>query len=261
MADVLLVAATEIELCEHARPGLRRRPGRGGRRDRAASWRPSALRGRARRDRRRTRHHARGSRDRAASPLYVDLSAEIPVVDRVEPDPELLEKVRAAASRRSRAAHRNERGGRWSRRRRPARRGDGGIRRPARMRARGRARPSRSARSRTSLPRATARAGASVARSRPSRTCSPTCSKRQRSSLLARWRREQKREERPLPPPLPPAQRTVGQLVGEAIRAYGARFWQGLVARHSRSSSRTPSSGSDRPTICGLVLLPADRAC
>jgi hypothetical protein len=39
----------------------------------------------------------------------------------------------------------------------------------------------------------------------------------------------QKREERPLPPPLPPAQRTVGQLVGEAIRAYGARFWEGLV--------------------------------
>jgi len=39
----------------------------------------------------------------------------------------------------------------------------------------------------------------------------------------------QKREERPLPPPLPPAQRTVGQLVGEAIRAYGARFGQGLL--------------------------------
>jgi hypothetical protein len=38
-----------------------------------------------------------------------------------------------------------------------------------------------------------------------------------------------KREERPLPPPLPPAQRTVGQLVGEAIRAYGAHFWQGLT--------------------------------
>lgn len=38
-----------------------------------------------------------------------------------------------------------------------------------------------------------------------------------------------KRQERPLPPPLPPARRTVGQLVGEAIRAYGARFWQGLV--------------------------------
>jgi hypothetical protein len=39
----------------------------------------------------------------------------------------------------------------------------------------------------------------------------------------------QKREERPLPPPLPPAQRTVGQLVGEAIRAYGAHFWRGLA--------------------------------
>ncbi len=38
-----------------------------------------------------------------------------------------------------------------------------------------------------------------------------------------------KRAERPLPPPLPPAERTVGQLVGEAIRAYGAHFWQGLV--------------------------------
>ncbi len=37
------------------------------------------------------------------------------------------------------------------------------------------------------------------------------------------------RAERPLPPPLPPAERTVGQLVGEAIRAYGAHFWQGLV--------------------------------
>ncbi len=37
------------------------------------------------------------------------------------------------------------------------------------------------------------------------------------------------RPERPLPPPLPPERRTVGQLVGEAIRAYGARFWKSLV--------------------------------
>ncbi len=28
-----------------------------------------------------------------------------------------------------------------------------------------------------------------------------------------------------LPPPLPPEQRTVGQVVAESIRAYGARFW------------------------------------
>ena len=37
------------------------------------------------------------------------------------------------------------------------------------------------------------------------------------------------RTERPLPPPLPPAQRTVGQLVGEAIRAYAAQFWRALA--------------------------------
>lgn len=38
-----------------------------------------------------------------------------------------------------------------------------------------------------------------------------------------------KRVDRPLPPSLPPAQRTVGQLVGEAIRVYGANFWKGLA--------------------------------
>jgi len=31
-----------------------------------------------------------------------------------------------------------------------------------------------------------------------------------------------------LPPPLPPAERTVGQLVAETIRAYGERFWRVL---------------------------------
>jgi hypothetical protein len=31
-----------------------------------------------------------------------------------------------------------------------------------------------------------------------------------------------------LPPPLPPAERTVGQLVAETIRAYGAMFWRVL---------------------------------
>jgi len=33
---------------------------------------------------------------------------------------------------------------------------------------------------------------------------------------------------RDLPPPLPPAERTVGQLVGETMRAYGANFWRAL---------------------------------
>jgi hypothetical protein len=31
---------------------------------------------------------------------------------------------------------------------------------------------------------------------------------------------------RDLPPPLPPAERTVGQLIGETIRAFGAHFWR-----------------------------------
>lgn len=34
---------------------------------------------------------------------------------------------------------------------------------------------------------------------------------------------------RELPPPLPPAERTIGQLVGEAMRAYGNRFWTSLA--------------------------------
>jgi hypothetical protein len=32
-----------------------------------------------------------------------------------------------------------------------------------------------------------------------------------------------------LPAPLPPSERTVGQLVGETIRAYGSRFWRSLL--------------------------------
>jgi hypothetical protein len=40
--------------------------------------------------------------------------------------------------------------------------------------------------------------------------------------------RRAKRPDRPLPPPLPPAQRTVGQLVGEAIRFYQRHFWKSL---------------------------------
>src|SRR5690348_15229940 len=32
-----------------------------------------------------------------------------------------------------------------------------------------------------------------------------------------------------LPPPLPPETRTVGQLVAEALKLYGARFWPSLA--------------------------------
>jgi len=34
---------------------------------------------------------------------------------------------------------------------------------------------------------------------------------------------------KPLPPPLPPETRTVGQLVGETVRLYGARFWPSIA--------------------------------
>ena len=37
------------------------------------------------------------------------------------------------------------------------------------------------------------------------------------------------RATRELPPPLPPAERTVGQLVGESMRAYGRNFWKALA--------------------------------
>jgi hypothetical protein len=36
-------------------------------------------------------------------------------------------------------------------------------------------------------------------------------------------------EHRPLPPPLAPAERTIGQLVAEALRLYGRRFWASLA--------------------------------
>jgi hypothetical protein len=36
------------------------------------------------------------------------------------------------------------------------------------------------------------------------------------------------RGQRSLPPPAPPEERTAGQLVGEALRLYGRRFWRAL---------------------------------
>jgi hypothetical protein len=42
-------------------------------------------------------------------------------------------------------------------------------------------------------------------------------------------RKGRSREKKPLPPPLPPETRTVGQLVAESIRFYGAHFWRCLA--------------------------------
>ena len=70
--------------------------------------------------------------------------------------------------------------------------------------------------------------------------------------------RGQKRAERPLPPPLPPAERTVGQLVGEAIRLYGATFWKALALGVPvvvvNALAWSNSSGTGR---LGLVLAAA----
>ena len=96
MANVLLVAATDIELCEQ--PGLV--CGIGPVEAAAATAReiasnpPSAV------------VHVGIAGGRGITPgglvigseaVYIDISAEIPIVDHVQPDPELLAKVREAA--------------------------------------------------------------------------------------------------------------------------------------------------------------------
>ena len=96
MADVLLVAATEIELCE--RPGLA--CGIGPVEAAAATARAIAA------DPPVAVLHVGIAGGRGITPgglvigsesLYIDLSAEITIVDHVQPDPELLAKVREAA--------------------------------------------------------------------------------------------------------------------------------------------------------------------
>jgi len=95
MADVLLVAATEVELCDG--PGLACGIGpveaAAATARELASTAPSAV------------VHVGIAGGHGITPgglvigresIYVDLSAEIPVVARAEPDPELLEKVREA---------------------------------------------------------------------------------------------------------------------------------------------------------------------
>jgi futalosine hydrolase len=95
MADVLLVAATEIELCE--RPGLA--CGIGPVEAAAATARAIAA------DPPVAVLHVGIAGGRGITPgglvigsesLYIDLSAEITIVDHVQPDPELLAKLREA---------------------------------------------------------------------------------------------------------------------------------------------------------------------
>src|SRR5215210_736269 len=58
----------------------------------------------------------------------------------------------------------------------------------------------------------------------------------------------------PTPPPLPPAERTVGQLVAEAIRLYGHRFWRSAALGVGPAVLALVLGGVDRSTW--LVLMP-----
>ncbi|MGI8862020.1 MAG: hypothetical protein ACR2GV_04770 [Gaiellaceae bacterium] len=65
---------------------------------------------------------------------------------------------------------------------------------------------------------------------------------------------------RELPPPLPPDQRTVGQLVGEAIRFYGKNPWQSLaigipVAVVNAVVWGVPGSGQIVAAAAGALLI------
>jgi len=63
---------------------------------------------------------------------------------------------------------------------------------------------------------------------------------------------------RELPPPLPPAERTVGQLVAETIRAYGASFWYALPLGVPFAAATQIGLGhsSDYQTLALLALSP-----
>jgi hypothetical protein len=57
-----------------------------------------------------------------------------------------------------------------------------------------------------------------------------------------------------VPAPLPPAQRTVGQLVAETIRAYGGNFWRVLPLGLPIAASSQISLGHD-PNVQTIVLF------
>jgi futalosine hydrolase len=95
MADVLLVAATDIELCDHSGLvcGIGPVEAAAATARALASNPPSAV------------VHVGIAGGRGITPgglvigsesVYIDLSAEIPIVDHLQPDPELLAKVREA---------------------------------------------------------------------------------------------------------------------------------------------------------------------
>jgi len=57
-----------------------------------------------------------------------------------------------------------------------------------------------------------------------------------------------------LPPPLPPESRTVGQLVAESLRLYGARFWPSLTLGLGPSLLGVAAAELDDPARAIIVL-------
>src|SRR5438093_9600926 len=57
-----------------------------------------------------------------------------------------------------------------------------------------------------------------------------------------------------LPPPLPPETRTVGQLVAEALRLYGARFWPSLALGVGPAVIGVAAAELDDPARVAVVL-------
>jgi hypothetical protein len=68
--------------------------------------------------------------------------------------------------------------------------------------------------------------------------------------------RRAKGADRPAPPPLPPAERTIGQLVAEAIRLYGRNFLQALPLGIVVAAINQLTVGASR-LVVGAILLAA----
>jgi hypothetical protein len=62
------------------------------------------------------------------------------------------------------------------------------------------------------------------------------------------------RRRTPLPPPLPPETRTVGQLVAEAIKLYGSRFWPSLALGVGPGLLGIASAELDRSARVAVVV-------
>ena len=75
-------------------------------------------------------------------------------------------------------------------------------------------------------------------------------------------KRRKRRDDGPLPPPLPPKTRTVGQLVAEAMRLYGDRFWPAILlglplALIDQVSFGFPTLGQALVLLLGAPLMTA----